>query len=245
MVVPLAKVAVVVVPLVKGYMGSIIVPVFNEQDTVVNCLEKLTAQVNGHWKLIVVDGGSVDETRKRVQQFPVLLLTGEAGRAKQLNLGAQHGEGETLLFLHVDTVLPSDFHQRLQEFTKSKLSWGRFDVGLQPNSLGLQVIAWFMNRRSRITAVATGDQAIFVRSSVFQSLKGYPDIPLMEDVAISKRLKRRSKPFCISSPVISSSRRWQKQGLIKTVLLMWWLRLAYFCGVSPKQLHRWYYPQQS
>lgn len=245
MVAQQVRVAVAVVLLANHYLGTIVIPVFNEADTVVPCLQKLLTQVGEAWKLVIVDGGSSDETAQLAKQFPVTLLSGEAGRAAQLNLGAQHSEGEIVLFLHVDTSLPENFQKYMGAFLQSPKRWGRFNIRLQPASLGLKVIAWFMNQRSRYTGIATGDQAIFVRLHSFQAVGGFPQIPLMEDVAICKLLKRVSKPYCIYDPVISSSRRWQNQGLVKTVVLMWWLRLAYFCGVSPKRLHRWYYPQQS
>ena len=231
------------VRLAKKYDGSIVIPVLNEADGISNLLQILVAKLSSRWKLIVVDGGSDDGTQERIRSFPVTLLSCERGRAKQMNMGAQCAEGKLLVFLHADSRLPTDFELQMSRLTASDLAWGRFDVTLAPASFTLKVVSWFINQRSKLTGIATGDQAMFIRADLFESLQGFPDIPLMEDIAMSKQLKRHCKPFCISSSVVSSSRRWRKHGLFKTIILMWWLRLAYFVGVPPRYLHRLYYPK--
>ena len=158
-----------------------------------------------------------------------------------MNAGAASASGEIFLFLHIDTRLPSDAMDLLQKgFAKDSTLWGRFDVRLSGQRWAFRVIEYMINLRSRVSGVATGDQAIFVRRSVFESIGGYDAFPLMEDVAISKTLRQRARPLCLRSKVITSSRRWEAHGVGRTVLLMWWIRLLYSLGVSPQTLHGMY-----
>lgn len=219
---------------------SVIVPVWQEAATIVETLQALDSfRQSGH-EVIVVDGGSDDGTRERAAGYCDRVLAGERGRAVQMNMGAASARGDVLLFLHADTQLPVGAADRLGEFFQSSRHWGRFDVRLTGDRKLFRVIAWFMNQRSRLTGIATGDQAMFVRRSTFDALGGFADIPLMEDVEFSGRLKLASRPYCVSDPVVTDSRRWQRQGAWRTILLMWQLRWRYWRGESPDELAKVY-----
>lgn len=237
---------------------SVIMPVRDEAAGIVQALLPLQ-ELRGELEIIVVDGNSNDATRVLAEPLADQVIVTETGRARQMNAGALLARGEWLLFLHADTRLPEGFMQllpldaegvcgpdsRLQGAPTSKEqpmphTWGRFDVRLQPSSPLLRLVAWLMNRRSRLTGVCTGDQAIFVRRALFEQLGGYAEIPLMEDIELSKRLRRRSPPLCISTPLTTSSRRWQQHGTLPTILLMWRLRLLYWLGVAPERLAQLY-----
>ena len=158
-----------------------------------------------------------------------------------MNAGAEKAEGNVLLFLHGDTRLPSDAdHVLLNDLEHSALAWGRFDVKIDSPHFALRVVGWLMNLRSRVTGIATGDQAIFVKRDVFKEIGGYPPIALMEDIALSKRLKKVSRPLCLREQVVTSGRRWEKHGVLRTILLMWRLRLAYYFGADPNELAQQY-----
>ncbi len=194
----------------------------------------------GH-EIILVDGGSTDATLFQAQgQVDKMVQTGR-GRARQMNAGAEQAQGEVLLFLHADTRLPENADGLIREALETGRIWGRFDVRLSGQAWLLRVIETFMNWRSCLTGMATGDQAMFVLREAFVHLGGFADIPLMEDLELSRRLKRISAPCCLRPRVITSSRRWETQGILRTVLLMWGLRLAWFFGVSAARLHRIYY----
>ena len=191
--------------------------------------------------MIVVDGGSRDATIQRARPRADRVILAPRGRALQMNAGAEKASGNVLLFLHADTRLPADAdHVLLSELERSGRVWGRFDVKIEGRSPLLIVVAWLMNIRSRLTGIATGDQAIFVRRAAFQAAGGFPAIPLMEDIALCKRLKRVSRPLCLREFVVTSARRWESNGVITTILLMWRLRLAFFFGADPKDLARRY-----
>lgn len=220
--------------------ASIIMPVLNEAAVLANAASSLQ-RLQRHAQLLIVDGGSRDDSARLASAITPLLVQTAPGRALQMNAGAARASGDYLIFLHCDTVLPDDFSSFIATLKQSSPDWGFFAISLEPRIPGLAVVARFMNWRSRLTAVATGDQAIFVRRELFLAIGGYADIPLMEDVELSKRLRRRSRPLIWRSPVQTSSRRWQARGLLRTVLLMWSLRLQYFLGVSPQRLHHRYY----
>ena len=221
---------------------SLIVPVLDEAPEIqlrLTALQELRQQ--GH-ELIVVDGGSSDGTAALALPLADQVLTAPAGRARQMNAGAAVATGEWLLFLHLDTQLPAAAMALLSTgIPASGREWGWFDVRLGNTAWPYRVIAWHMNRRARLTRVCTGDQALFVRRSVFQELGCFPDLPLMEDVAFSKSLRRHGQPLVVSAPVTTSARRWEQHGLVSTVLLMWRLRLLYWLGVSPNRLVTYYY----
>jgi rSAM/selenodomain-associated transferase 2 len=218
---------------------AFIIPVLNEQERIGTLLTRLRAGFPDS-ELIVVDGGSVDRTVAQALPLCTRLLMGEAGRASQMNLGGRTSGADYLCFLHADSM-PQVSHDRLQEYFAKRPLWGFFRVRLDGAGSAFRVIEWFMSQRSRLTGVATGDQLLFLRRAVFEQTGGFDEIPLMEDVAYSKRLRRLARPLVIPEPVVTSSRRWQQRGVVRTVLSMWGLRLAYFVGVSPRRLWQYYY----
>ena len=224
---------------------SIIIPTLNEASNIVTSLTPLQSlREQGH-EVIVVDGGSEDNTVMLARPWVNQVIRSEPGRAQQMQLGADQATGDVLLFLHADTQLPDNAIELIQTglAKTERFLWGRFDVELSGSHWLLGLTATLMNRRSRLTGIATGDQVIFVKRHCFQQVGGFSLLPLMEDVDLCKRLKQYSRPFCISTPVVTSSRRWEQNGIIRTILLMWSLRLAFFLGISPKVLVTIYYPE--
>jgi len=220
---------------------SIIIPVINEAESLEQFLVPLQSFRSKQCEIIVVDGGSTDQTCNVADKLCDHLLVSEAGRAKQMNKGAACASGSVFLFLHADTILPTNFFELItRQMQHKNKPWGRFDVSLSGSELMFRIIEKMMNFRSCFTGIATGDQAMFVRREVFVKLGGFPDISLMEDVALSKMLKKIDLPLCISTRVITSSRRWEKYGIWRTIILMWQLRLAYFLGSSPDELKKRY-----
>ena len=219
---------------------SIIMPVLNEAGGIRETLVALQPLREAGCELILADGGSADGTAEAAAGLYDQWVGSLPGRARQMNAGAGAATGELLLFLHADTRLPADALAWLERFVASDRLWGRFDVRLSGNRPLFRVIAWFMNQRSRLTGVATGDQAIVVRRSLFERVGGYEPIPLMEDVALSKTLRRHSRPYCIRASVITDSRRWEVNGAWRTIVLMWRLRWAYWRGTDPETLARRY-----
>lgn len=212
---------------------------------------------NGH-EVLLVDGGSNDDTVANAAGLVDRVEVWQAGRSSQMNRGAELAHGQLLLFLHVDTCLPEQADQLIASAINaapgsasssandsSNRRWGWFNVRLSNPGFVYRIIAAAMNLRARISSVCTGDQAMFVSAGLFHELGGFPSIPLMEDVAMSKLLRRSAKPVLIKAAALSSSRRWEQHGLVRTVLLMWWLRLQYFLGVSPSTLVKKYYPGRS
>ncbi len=218
---------------------SIVMPVLNEADRLQRAGRALASLPNSEW--IVVDGGSNDDSVKVAESIGANVIVSSPGRARQMNAGASLARGDYLLFLHADTTLPGDWQLWLGALESVEPDWGFFRVALQPAGKVLGLVAAAMNLRSSLTRVATGDQAMFVKHSVFEALSGFADIPLMEDVAISKRLRRRASPMIWPTPVHTSSRRWRRHGIARTIFLMWSLRLQYVLGVSPAVLYRRYY----
>ena len=220
---------------------SIIIPVLNEGDDIAAALDALGHLRTAGTEVIVVDGGSRDATVERAQLRADRVVLATRGRALQMNAGAERASGDVLLFLHADTRLPAEADRVvLNGLDQSRRVWGRFDVKIDGRSRLLPVVAWLMRLRSRLTGIATGDQAIFLRREAFQVVGGFPTIALMEDIAICKRLKRLGRPLCLRACVTTSGRRWEKNGVLSTILLMWRLRFAYFLGADPKQLARQY-----
>jgi len=221
---------------------SIIIPCLNEAEHITQTLLKLQELRNQGHEVILCDGGSRDKTLQLAKNLVDHILNTQAGRAKQMNAGSKLATGDILCFLHADTIIPADFANLITgTLSDSDRIWGRFDIRLSNTSLTYKVIAWFINKRSCISGVATGDQGIFIINNKFLKLNGYTDIPIMEDIELSKRLLKISRPICITkSFLITSSRRWEKNGIIKTVLLMWRLRLGYFLGASPTKLAKAY-----
>lgn len=209
----------------------LIIPVLNEANAIAEILASLDQP---GIDVIVVDGGSEDDTVKLAKSFDFCRVIQSArGRAIQMNAGAKLASNDILVFLHADTFLPDNFLNLLQtDFWQSDKAWGRFNVRLSGGPVMLRVIEFMMNQRSYLTGICTGDQAIFVRRDIFEQLEGFAALPLMEDIEISRRLKNHSRPFCIKQALTTSSIRWERHGIFKTILLMWRLRLLYFVGVS-------------
>ncbi len=222
---------------------SIIMPVLNEAPAIARTLLALQPLREAGHEVIVVDGGSQDDTPALSKSYADMIIQSPRGRSRQMNAGAKRASGEVLLFLHGDTLLPSEADRLIIEGMRGMESqWGRFDVKLSGKHFLLRIIEFLMNGRSRLSGIATGDQAIFVRRKLFDEIGGYPEIDLMEDIALCKILKKYGKPLCIRQPVLTSSRRWEEKGFLRTILLMWFLRLAYFFQVNPSRLAKLYYP---
>jgi rSAM/selenodomain-associated transferase 2 len=220
---------------------SIIIPVLNEAATIVAALEALAPLRARGSEIIVVDGGSGDDTAALAKPFADFVIASARGRAVQMNAGAGVARGDVLLFLHADTRLPQDAERLILDgLARSKRAWGRFDVAIEGAHPLLPVIAATMNLRSRLTGISTGDQAMFVTREAFDSVGGFPEIVLMEDITFARNLKRVSRPLCLSARVTTSGRRWEQHGVLRTMLLMWRLRLAYFLGAKPDVLAKRY-----
>ena len=219
---------------------SIILPVLDEAAGIGATLASLAPlQAAGH-ELIVVDGGSRDETVALCRAAACRVLTGARGRARQMNAGAAQAQGDVLLFLHADTQLPNHADGLIDQALRRGALWGRFDVRILGQSAMLPVIATLMNLRSRASGIATGDQAMFVRHDLFRRLGGFADQALMEDIELSRRLRALGRPACLRQPVRTSGRRWDTHGVWRTIGLMWRLRWRYWRGVSPELLAREY-----
>lgn len=219
---------------------SIIIPVLNEAEHILAALEALAPLRRRGAEVIVVDGDSSDATVQYAQPLADRVISAPRGRALQMNAGAAIASGEFLLFLHADTALPENADRLvLDALGKSRRVWGRFDVRIQGRAF-LAIVATLMNIRSRLTGIATGDQAMFVLRDVLLAIGGFPEIALMEDIALSRRLKQRGRPLCLPHRVTTSGRRWERHGVMRTILLMWRLRLAYYFGTEPGALARQY-----
>lgn len=222
---------------------SIIIPCLNEAVVIKPLLQSLQGlRAQGH-EVILVDGGSSDDTQALAGPLVDRLLASERGRARQMNAGARVATGDILWFLHADSALSEDAATHLIDgLSQSPAVWGRFDVRLSGSHPLFRLVAAMMNFRSRLTGICTGDQGIFVTREAFDRVGGYEEIPLMEDIALSHSLKRLSPPLCLRLPLVTSSRRWEQEGIVRTILLMWWLRLAYALGADPHCLARRYRP---
>ena len=228
---------------------SVIIPTLNEEGTIITTLAH-TAN-HGFDELIVVDGGSRDQTSALVETYrlstqssalsPLRLVIAPPGRARQMNEGAKVSSGTVLLFLHADTQLP-DNAKRVIEATLAdqRMVGGRFDVRFDSSSMWGTIISGMMNWRSRLSGIATGDQALFVRRSIFEQMGGFANLPLMEDIEFSGRLKQAGTTAALTATVTTSFRRWEQQGPLRTILLMWTLRFLYWTGISPSHLVKWY-----
>jgi rSAM/selenodomain-associated transferase 2 len=220
---------------------SIIVPALDEASGIARMLEALQPMRARGVEVVVVDGGSRDDTRRLAAPLADRVIEAPRGRASQMNAGARASAGAYLAFVHADTRLPHDAPEAIRAaLGGGTRAWGRFDVRIEGESPLLAVIGAAMNLRSRVTGIATGDQAIFARRDAFEAAGGFPEIPLMEDIALSSALKRISRPACLGKRVVTSGRRWERRGTLATVLLMWRLRAAYALGVDPHRLARRY-----
>lgn len=219
---------------------SIVVPMLNEHASIAATLSALRAGAPDA-EIVVVDGGSDDDSKSIARVLCDLLLEAPRGRANQLNAGAARASGEVLAFVHADTIVPRSFAADIASAMRNPaVAGGRFDLKLDDPALPYQIIGWLISVRSRLSRTGTGDQAIFVRRQVFQRLGGFPNLEICEDLDFARRLKRAGAVICLRSRVVTSARRWQRAGLVRTVLRMWTIRLGYLAGVSPSRLSRWY-----
>lgn len=226
---------------VRALRLSIIIPTLNEAQTIPALLDDLAPLRRLGHQLILVDGGSEDRTLELASPGVDLVLSSTPGRAAQMNTGAHHAQGDVLWFLHADTRVPEAATGQLIHACSDGQQWGRFDIRLSGSNRLLRVVERMMNLRSRLSGIATGDQGIFVRREIFEAVSGFPAIPLMEDIALSKTLRQLTSPACIRQPrLLTSSRRWEQRGIIRTILLMWRLRLAYTLGATPQALAKRY-----
>ncbi|MGD9831158.1 MAG: TIGR04283 family arsenosugar biosynthesis glycosyltransferase [Piscinibacter sp.] len=214
----------------------IVVPVLDEAPTLAPRLQALQTYRQRGARVVVVDGGSQDDTLEIARQHADLALLAPRGRAAQMNAGAAACPADALLFLHADSVLPEHADVLVRRATLGPFFWGRFDVRIDSPRPLLRVVSAMMNLRSRWTGIATGDQALFVRHDLFRQVGGFPELPLMEDIAISRALKVHGPPACLRERVTTSARRWERHGVWRTIFLMWRLRAAYFFGADPRQL---------
>lgn len=219
---------------------SVIVPVRNEADHLAETLARLRDALQEGDELIVVDGGSTDASVDIARQGADRVILSAPGRARQMNAGARQARGDWLWFFHADTRLNRSHRQALAALP-ARARWGRFDVRLSGRRILFRVIGAMINLRSRLSGIATGDQGIFVRQDIFAALGGYPDQPLMEDIALSRLLKRQARPCCLRPALVTSSRRWETRGAWPTIWLMWSLRYRYWRGAQPEELYRDYY----
>lgn len=225
---------------------SIVIPVLNEADGIVRFLDSLQPLRGSGHEVIVTDGGSNDDTVQRAASLADHVIQSPRGRARQMNAGAAAASGDVLLFLHADSSLSEDGIAAMTEgIDTSGHRWGRFSVRLSGDRFLFRVVEWFMNTRSRLTGIATGDQGLFVERKLFESIGGFPVMPLMEDIALSASLKRIERPICLNATIETSSRRWEQQGAWRTIWLMWRLRYAYWRGADPAALAQIYYPDRS
>jgi len=218
---------------------SLIIPTLNEEKTIASCLLALQP-LRGNAEIIIADATIGQPIANGPHaHLADKIISSAKGRARQMNAGAGHASGDVLIFLHADTYLPENALQLIEQHIGNK-QWGRFDIQLSGDHFMLKVIAWMMNRRSRLTGIATGDQVIFVTKQAFVAVGHYPEIALMEDIALSKALKKNGPPLCLKAKVTSSGRRWEYFGIYRTILLMWTLRLRYFFGADPQRLAEFY-----
>jgi rSAM/selenodomain-associated transferase 2 len=218
---------------------SVVIPMLNEETQLPDLVHNLRSNLPRETEIVVVDGGSTDASVEVCRNAGLKVVTSAAGRALQMNRGAQDVRGDVILFLHADTRLPPQAFDLIQT-AMEKCVWGRFDIKIEGAPQFLKVVAWLINLRSRITGIATGDQAIFVKSNVFKEMGGFPRQPLMEDVDLSAQLKKRSRPACLRTVVRTSGRRWEKHGVFRTIVLMWWLRWQHWIGVPLERIARSY-----
>lgn len=216
---------------------AIVVPMLNEVETVSRLAESLLPIQAEGAEILLADGGSTDGCVAAARAAGLRVLDAPQGRARQMNAGAAAAGGDVLLFVHADTILPPQaLSAVLGAVANGHRVWGRFDVRIEGRAALLPVVAWLMNWRSRLTGVSTGDQGLFATRAAFEAVGGFPDQPLMEDLELAQRLRALSRPACLRDRVVTSGRRWERNGVWQTIWLMWRLRLAYWLGASPHDL---------
>jgi len=220
---------------------SVIVPVLNEAPVLPELLTQLSRLAREDAEIIIVDGGSTDGTAESAERGGFSVLRAARGRARQMNAGAAVASAQLLLFLHADTQLPDEAVNLIaQALAGGRRAWGRFDVRIRGHAFMLRVVSFMMNLRSRLTGIATGDQALFITRRAFDEVGGFPDQPLMEDIEISRRLLALTRPACIARCAAPSGRRWEANGIWRTIVLMWRLRWDYWRGIPVQQLAKIY-----
>jgi rSAM/selenodomain-associated transferase 2 len=220
---------------------SVIIPALNEAGCIQSTLAALQPLRSRGHEIILVDGGSRDATVPLSQPLVDRVIQSPPGRARQMQAGADGAAGSILWFLHADSNIPVAADNLIQEaLNRDRAGWGRFDITFTDGHPLLKCVAWFMNQRSRLTGIATGDQGIFVRRTLFDKVDGLPPIPLMEDIRFSASLKKYGRPCRITQTLVTSPRRWHANGILRTIVTMWGLRLAYFAGISPERLEKFY-----
>jgi rSAM/selenodomain-associated transferase 2 len=219
---------------------SVIIPVLNEAGLIPDCIPSWKDLERQGAEVLLVDGGSDDHTVALLNQAELSVITAPRGRGFQLRSGAQQASGGILLFLHVDTRLPAGALEIIRRSLQDKRCWGRFDVRIDSPRPLLALVSWAMNLRSRLTGIATGDQAMVMTRRAYEQAGGFAELPLMEDIDLSARLKRLAPPVCLRPPVSTSARRWERHGVGRTIVLMWALRLAYWLGLPATILSRFY-----
>ena len=224
---------------------SIVLPLLDEEALLPRAIERLQAMRSRGCELIAVDGGSRDRTMDITRPMVDLLLEAPRGRARQMNVGARRARGEVLWFLHADVLVPPEGDLVVATAVEEGHFWGRFDVALSGSEHAFRIVEWMMNKRSCLSGICTGDQGIFVSAEVFARVGGYPEIDLMEDIALSRLLKTRQLPACLLQRIVVSSRRWERDGIWRTVLSMWRIRACYWLGQKPDALARIYYGRES
>lgn len=221
---------------------SIVIPTLDEAEGIPTFLQALQPLRARGVEIVLADGGSRDGTVAAATPMVDRVISARRGRASQMNSGAAVSAGDVLLFLHADCTLPEHAdHSILNGLASSRRRWGRFDVRLSGAAIMLRVVERAMNLRSCLTGICTGDQGLFVERTLFEESGGFPEIELMEDVAISRNLRKSGSPLCLSVTLVTSSRRWEKNGIWRTIVLMWRLRLAYFLGTEPSRLAELYH----
>tara|TARA_Y100001935_G_scaffold223408_1_gene198827 strand:+ start:62965 stop:63642 length:678 start_codon:yes stop_codon:yes gene_type:complete len=219
---------------------SIIIPSLNEDALIDNLLNQLQLIRSGYVEIVVCDGGSIDNTSSKAKKLCDRFLVGQQGRAAQMNLGAQNSENDWLWFLHVDSTLLETPNNFIETLTTNNMSWGFFQIRLNNPKWYFRIIEWFINKRSIVSKIGTGDQGIFIHRQLFDKIGGYADISLMEDVEICKRLKTIQPPIIPNKIIQTSARRWEQKGILQTIFLMWALRLGFFLNISPEKLAKFY-----
>jgi rSAM/selenodomain-associated transferase 2 len=221
---------------------SIIIPVLDESLFFTRQQLYLKALLEQEHEIIVVDGGSSDDSVSAAKELGCTCIHTKASRGYQLHAGAKASTHKYLVFLHADTLMPlTATNSIISALENQSIDWGRFNVAFTNKKLIFKFIAWFMNKRSCMTGIVTGDQTLFINRRTYFDCGGFKNIPIMEDIEFSKRLKKHSPPICLKQTVITSSRKWEKQGITRTIILMWMLRAKYFFGVSADKLSKQYY----
>jgi rSAM/selenodomain-associated transferase 2 len=221
---------------------SLIIPVLNEEEFFIKEKSFIQSALKQQHEIIIVDGGSTDQSLTYAKKLDCKIILTKPSRGHQLHLGTIASSHKYLVFLHADTKLPKQGLETIAELlNQPNIGWGRFNVSFSNKKLIFKIIAWFMNKRSCLTGIVTGDHTLFIKRDIYQASGGFSDIPIMEDVELSKRLKKLTRPFCLQKAVITSSRKWENNGIIKTIVLMWCIRALFFIGMPAEKLTNLYY----